>query len=123
MTHTSAKQLLGPGGNTGESLTARQQSEIRGEKTPRLPVHRADSCWPPRTCLELACVTVLDEVTDPVCAGSVVRGLQGSSEEQGVEEPGDIELLYIMYRLSEPYIYIFFSHFWVFMSVSQAFHS
>lgn len=68
-------------------------------------------------------MTVLDEVTDPVCAGSVVRGLQGSSEEQGVEEPGDIELLYIMYRLSEPYIYIFFSHFWVFMSVSQAFHS
>lgn len=40
-------------------------------------------------------MTVLDEVTDPVCAGSVVRGLQGSSEEQGVEEPGDIELLYI----------------------------
>lgn len=88
--------MWGPEG-TAESLTAAARRNV-GRDNAQTSSSQSKQLLAPRTCLELACGTVLDEVTDPVCAGPEsltelcccrLEVCKDPSEEQGVAVLGD----------------------------------
>lgn len=96
-----------------ESLTAAARRNV-GRDNAQTSSSQSKQLLAPRTCLGLACVTVLDEVTDPECAGSesltelcccrleVCKDPVRSRAGQFLET---LALLYRTYQLSEPYFF------------------
>lgn len=107
--------MWGPEG-TAESSTAAARRNL-GRDNAQTSSSQSKQLLAPRTCLEPACGTVLDEVTDPMCAASESLTELCCGRLEVCKDPvkgrvwqflETLTLLYITYQLSEPY---FFSHF------------